>query len=78
LTTEANDNFFPNINNIFGHMALNGDNINANAGSSSRRYIPLYAAYSIILSFLLLAFFLDVLLSAAYSIMLHFLLLAFF
>jgi hypothetical protein len=35
------DDFFPDINNLFGDMALNGDNVNtnANASSSSGRYV---------------------------------------
>ena len=58
IDTEAddyfpNDDFFPDISNLFSDMALNSDN--ANAGSSSGPYVFLPSFYEIMMFFLLLA-----------------------
>ncbi|XP_071683400.1 uncharacterized protein [Lolium perenne] len=58
IDTEAddyfpNDDFFPDISNLFSDMALNSDN--GNAGSSSGPYVFLLSFYEIIILFLLLA-----------------------
>ena len=48
-----NDDFFPDISNLFSDMALNGDN--NTAGSSSGPYVFVPSFYEIVMFFLLLA-----------------------
>jgi hypothetical protein len=51
----SNNDFLLDINNLFGNMALNGDTVNTNAGSSSGPYVFLPSTYEIILQLLFLA-----------------------